>query len=389
LTKPELISFIVLTESELTMKATPYLLLAALSLLPIAGRGAETAQARMYCLSLRFQRSMEQNGLYTLDLTTLTSGVNGELAFGDFFGNGYSHSSFPILTDEVFGDQYDGGMDLDIPPGNDVNRNTYPDFFEVSLPVNTTSSGIFNFTGFGSGTVAASWSRSAGSQLGTCFLTFRLSPFETYVFAPTFELIEYTGPLTYTPGSNTVSGSVNLTQTGNPANQMQGPVQFVKAAGANHFNNLTLQPGGWTNADLQSITFANDLYVRFPDWPTNYGGYFDFNDWDPNTPDPDYLTWGLSIDDTNDVNHNGIPDFSDDPQSALPSRPLLALARTATNVLLTIHGDVGHLHQVQEVLSLASTNWQTVTSVTLTTDPQVVPLPFPTNQVKFWRVQAQ
>src|SRR6266702_912832 len=121
-----------LTESELTMKAAPYLLIAGLSLLPIVGHGEETAQARMYCLSLRFQRSMDQNGLYTLDLTTLTSGVNGELAFGDFFGNGYSHSSFPILTDEVFGDGYNGGMDLDIPPGNDVNGNSYPDFFQFS-----------------------------------------------------------------------------------------------------------------------------------------------------------------------------------------------------------------------------------------------------------------
>src|SRR6266566_1789047 len=99
------------------------------------------------------------------------------------------------------------------------------------------------------------------------------SSFGPVVFVPQFELIEYTGPLTYTPGSNTVSGSVNLTQTGNPANQMQGPVQFVKAAGADRFNNLTLQPGGWTNADLQTLTFTKDPYVRLADWPTNYGGY--------------------------------------------------------------------------------------------------------------------
>src|SRR6266567_485321 len=372
------------------MKATPYLLMAALSLLPMVGHGEETAQARMYCFSPRFQRAEDDNAFYYLNLSTLSRGDNGELA-PYFFDFTYDHGAYFDLTDELFGDVYSGAMDLDVPPFSDVNGNSYPDFFEVSQSVNANSSGIyeFDFQSLGNGSVTASWARSAGSQFGTCVLTFRNTGFGNLVFLATFELIEYTGPLTYTPGSNTVSGSVNLTQTGNPANQMRGPVQFVKAAGADRFNNLTLQPGGWTNADLQTITFTNDLFVRLADWPTNYGGYVDFDDWDPNTSDPDYLTWGLSIDDTNDVNHNGIPDFSDDPQSPLPSRPLLALASTATNVLLTIHGEVGHLHQVQEVLSLASTNWQTVTSVMLTIDPQVVPLPFPTNQVKFWRVQAQ
>src|SRR5207244_9403661 len=127
------------------------------------------------------------------------------------------------------------------------------------------------------------------------------------VFSPTFELIEYAGPLCYTPGSNIVSGSVNLTQTGNAANQMQGPVQFVKVS-SDRFNRLVLQPGAWTNSAMQTISFTDDLVWRIPSWPTNYGGYFDFDDWDPNTSDPDYVTWGLSIDDTNDFDLNGIPD---------------------------------------------------------------------------------
>ena len=94
----------------------------------------------------------------------------------------------------------------------------------------------------------------------------------------------------------------------------------------------------------------------------------------PQQPNPSayypYGTWILSIDDTNDVNHNGIPDFSDDPPSTLPSRPSLTLRPTATNLWLTIHGDTGHVHQVQQSLSLpasrTATNWQTVLSVTLT-----------------------
>jgi len=168
---------------------------------------------------------------------------------------------------------------------------------------------------------------------------------------------------------------------------MQGPVQFTKVS-TNRFNKLILQPGAWSNSAMQTITFQNDLFVRVANWPTNYGGYFDFNDWDPNTTDPDYLTWGMSIDDTNDFNHNAIPDFSDDPPS-LPRRPLMSLAITSTNFLVTIHGDIGHPHQVQESLELPATNWQTVASVTLTNDPQNISLPLSATGAKFWRVQAQ
>jgi len=50
------------------------------------------------------------------------------------------------------------------------------------------------------------------------------------------------------------------------------------------------------------------------------------------------------------------------------------LAITSTNFLVTIHGDIGHPHQVQESLVLPATNWQTVASVTLTNDPQNISL---------------
>jgi hypothetical protein len=75
--------------------------------------------------------------------------------------------------------------------------------------------------------------------------------------------------------------------------------------------------------------------------------------------------------------------------SALPRKPLLALTRGATNLFLSISGDVGRLHQIQQTSSLTLTNWQTVQSVTLTNDPQQVLLPIPTNGPAFWRVSAQ
>ncbi len=366
------------------MSFTRYLFSLALLFLPLAGRGAETAQARMYCLSPRFQHSTDQSGEFTLDLTTLSFGVNGELAFGDFFGGNYSHSTYLIVTDIIFGDQGSGYMELNVPDGGDANDNGYFDFYEVSQAVSATTSGHYSVNGFGSGAVTASWYRSANSKDGSCTLTLS-SSFGPVVFVPQFELIEYTGPLTYTPGSNTVSGSVNLTQTGNTNNHMQGPVQFVKVA-TNRFNRLTLQAGAWTNDAMQTLTFTNDPCFRDPPWLTNYFCYVDFSDWDPNTGDVDYPSWDLSIDDTNDFNHNAIPDFSDDPP---PRRPLLSLARASTNLSLTISGDVGHPHLVQESVVLPPTNWQTVASITLTNDPQAVSLPLPSGRTKFWRVLAQ
>src|SRR5437899_2194776 len=86
---------------------------------------------------------------------------------------------------------------------------------------------------------------------------------------------------------------------------------------------------------------------------------------------PVAFTWVRSIHDTNDVNHNGIPDFSDVPQSVpAPHAPQLALVLSSTNVLLSVSGEVGHLLDLQQTLSIPATNWQTVVSVTLTNDPQ-------------------
>ena len=93
--------------------------------------------------------------------------------------------------------------------------------------------------------------------------------------------------------------------------------------------------------------------------------------------------WTLSIDDLNDADQDGIPDFSDDPLT--PARPpLLTLQPGATSLVLIISGDVGRSHLIQTNASLASTNWQLAQSITLATDPQTVSLPIPAG-ITFWR----
>ena len=372
------------------MKKTLIVLAASLTLLTPAGHAAQTAQARMFCSSLRFQRGWDSNHQYYLDLTTLGSGVNGELTFQDLFSSGYSHSTYLNLVDDWFEEQFPGAMAVDVPSAGDANGNGFDDFFEVSQSVNgLSSSGAYSLDYWGNGDIQASWYRGAGSSQGTCVLQFKSYPYYTWLtFTHTFELLEYKGPLSYTPGSNTVSGSVNLTQTGNPANQMGGPVQFAKVT-TNRFNMLTLQAGAWTNAAAQTLTLFSQTFYRDILLLTNYYGYVEFLDGDPNTTAEDYWLWTLSIDDLNDADHDGIPDFSDDPQVTTPRRPLLSLARGSTNLLLTIRGDAGHVHQVQEIASLSSTNWQTVLSTNLTSGTNVVSLPLPSGPTRFWRVLAQ
>ena len=373
------------------MKQIASLLVVGACLFPLFTRCAETAHAKTWCLSLRFYHGGGQTGEYALDLSTLESGVNGELTPTS---GSYNHGAYLVLTDEIWNEQLPGTIYLNVPDTGDADGDGFNDFFEVSRAVSASSSGTYSIPGLGlSGTVQANWGRSAGAHLGTCVLALKYSGSYTFdTFTHTFELMEYTGPLTYTPGSNTVSCSLSLTQTDYSWFQMGGSAQFVKVA-ANRFNQLTLQAGTWTNESFQTLAYDYDTYYRDTILRTNYYGYLDF--YDPANPSAyyPYGTWMLSIDDTNDVNHNGIPDFSDDPPSTLPSRPSLTLRPTATNLWLTIRGDTGHVHQVQQSLALPSsrtaTNWQTVLSVTLTNSPQDVSLPLPSAATRFWQVRAQ
>jgi|SRR5579859_3475490 len=357
-------------------------LLIGACLLPLLCRSAETNHARLFCLSVQFQEGQDQFG-DVLDLSSVDPGtlINGELAPNT---GTYSHGCYFSFNDfSGLGPVY-GVLLLNTPAGMDANSNGFNDFFESSQAGSGTTSGMYTVPGSPSDTASADWSRAAGSTTGTCVL--HLNNFGDFNF--TFSILEYTGPLSYTPGSNTVSGNITITNTADATQQLFGPIAFVKSA-TNRFNALELQPGAWTNAAMQTLTFTNADFQRRLNWPTNYNGVVLFDDGAPSTPVADYQLWGLSIDDPNDANHNGIPDFSDDPASALPRQPSLVLTRGSTNLFLSISGDVGRTHQIQQTSSLTLTNWQTIQSLTLTNDPEQVPLPIPTNGPAFWRVSAQ
>jgi hypothetical protein len=368
------------------MRYLQALLLGVLFGFPVIVSGAQTAQARLYCLSLRFGEGATANGVYTMELTTddPSALANGELA--PFFGQ-FTHSSGFILHDPAEFEPVTGAIALDIPPATDVNQNGFADFFEVSQGASGTTTGAYA-TMVDDGSVRATWNRAAGSKDGTCVLRITSRVFGLLGdFTHPFELIEYTGPLTYTPGTNTVSGGLALVQTGNPQNRLGGPAEFARS-GTNRFNEFELRPGAWTNAAGQSLTFSTNSMWRDDFLKTNYYGSMEFVDGAPDTIVEDYYTWGVSIDDLNDADLDGIPDFTDDPGSPSVRSPSLKLALGAGNIALTISGSVGRTHEIQQSDSLSPTNWSTASSVTLTNDPQTVTLPVPPGGSRFWRVHV-
>src|SRR5262249_5327441 len=144
-----------------------------LCLAPAALDAAETAQARLFCLSVRFQQGTEPNHEYVLDLSSIGFGgtPNGELlptfAQPPHLPFASQVRLYDVLLDEEVAE---GVMQLDAPLSGDANQNGYSDFFEVSQGISGTSAGVYS-SPVDSGTVRAAWSRAAGSKDGTCVLS--------------------------------------------------------------------------------------------------------------------------------------------------------------------------------------------------------------------------
>ncbi|MDE3067821.1 MAG: hypothetical protein KGJ60_09755 [Verrucomicrobiota bacterium] len=113
------------------MKYILIFLMAGGLLWPGISRSAETAQARLYCLSAQFQQATATSvydGFYwRLNLTTLASGDNGELA-PQFLTTSYTHSAYVDLYSELYGETDPGAIALNV-PANDANGDGFPDFF--------------------------------------------------------------------------------------------------------------------------------------------------------------------------------------------------------------------------------------------------------------------
>src|SRR5204863_9518795 len=130
----------------LNMKVLSCIIVVGLSFLALAVRGAETANARIWCWSLRFQQgtgSLDE----TLDLSTINNSNNGELApyQGDTYGSGFvlDLSGLPVT----------GVIYVNLPTVVDVNGNGFDDFFETSQGVGSIQTSGNYQTALGGGTI--------------------------------------------------------------------------------------------------------------------------------------------------------------------------------------------------------------------------------------------
>ncbi len=372
------------------MKRTllPLWLGVALAIIPLSTHAAGPATVRLSNESVRMYPGDCSCGfglVWTISFSSFYT-ENPPSANGEFAPltqpASYTHWSWLVLEDpSMFASATYAELNL---PAADANGNGTPDFFEVGQAISTGSSGIYMVIWDpGYGQLTFQWTRSAGSRYGSCVLTM-IDPIlgEMGPFTHSFELVEpFAGTLTYTAGSNSVAGTISLAQNGQASGPLTGPLALQKSE-TDRFNLLTLAGGDLTN-QTDVFTFGDCQLTRDPGHPTVYQGSLQ-------NPGGAYRSWRLSIVDTNDVNANGIPDFSDDPAIVTPPRrPALSLSHAQTHLVLRVSGDVGRPHLVQEAASLNATTWSTVQSLTLTNDPQFLTLPLPTASPTFWRVGAQ
>lgn len=348
-------------------------------------QAATVAQIRLNCLSVRIQpaTSGTPGSKSTLEFTTDSSGTgdsNGELAPLPVGGLS-SHGSFFRISGDAFSDPVNGSFFVDVPNASDANTNGIPDFFEMDLAVlNATTTGSFDSVDQ-SGKVTATWNRDANSKDGTCLLT--LDGYNL-TFTNKFEIQEFKGSLSYrnVTGETNVTGAIALAKSAQTNLTLSGTVTLTKAGQGR----LGLQPGAWKNQAGQ--TLAYQAIDELTPSGNSYFAVLTFNDGDPATGVEDYLSWAMSIVDPNDANNNGIPDLADDGGKRLP--PSISLKRNGTNLVLSISGEIGKLHQIESTPTFVPATWTLSSSVTLTSDPQTItlnPVPARTSAM-FWRVKV-
>ena len=358
---------------------------AVLGIAVVSAQAATPAQIQLHCLSVKFQPATSSAvGLnYTLELTTDASGSagsNGELAPLPS-GGASSHASFFRLSGDALIEPVSGSFFLDVPKLSDVNTNGVPDFFEVDLAVESAATGGTFDSADQSGKITAMWIRAAKSSEGMCRVT--LDAYKI-TFTNRFEIQEFAGTLAYrnTTGETSVITAATLNRKSQTATALSGAMIFAKQGAGR----LALQAGELRSPGALALAYqAVDELERTG---SRFNAAFAFKDGDPTTSLEDYVSWVLKIVDPSDSNGDGVPDLSDDGGKRLP--PLLSLQPSGNDLLLSITGEIGKVHQVETIQALGQGNWTLAATVTLSNEIQTVFLRAPTNRnrVAFWRVKV-
>lgn len=310
--------------------------------------------------------------VYSLAFSTTDDGTsNGELyAFGS--GQYESTATLHYPGSDALGPLV-GALELTTPLSGDLNVNGVTDFLEVDRAIaKTTTTGTIDIDDgmeVSQGTVTATWTRAAGSAVGTVEMKVSLPDFgfQSLAFNSSFEIFQYKGTLTYNRNSNAVTASVNLPRQG-AAGSFVGSMPMTRTSDFDLDRAAVTWkgPGGLDFALLGS----ND--IEDAPLPVNYvakqfyAGLIVLADGDPTTPFADeYDFFDLLIEDPNDTDGDGLPDLTDS-LSVAPVRPTLAATLAAGNVRVRVTGGTaGGRVAVERSPALPSSEWIRVGEVTL------------------------
>lgn len=370
----------------------PRLLLLPLLFLVLAAHAAtNTAQLSFHCQSVRLQpASAKQLGqTYTVSFTTVDGEPNGELGIDDDPNAPTFLSTVILLEHPILQDTIISKLFLDVPEIGDADLNRVSDFFQVSQAVeNEKTLGAFEDETFGLVTVEATWNRAAGSTAGTCRMVME-GDIVNAEFAVPFEILQYVGPIAYTPATNVVV-QVNLQRQGAPGTlsglwhlspigpgELTFPGDEWRDEAGNVFGFI---PAGELEAYLTHVTrqFYNGLAGTFDGMPA--------------TPvSEEYIVWEFNVFDDNDADDDRVPDLSDPPGGGGGIIPVDAVlsARVEEGFLkLSITARKGQSVIIERKPTLANAEWTEVETITLTADAQVKDLPLSGDDSDFYRVRT-
>jgi hypothetical protein len=247
-------------------------------------------------------------GLSISSLTDLNN-PNGELSLADD-SIPYTHQGNFFVQDPQTSETFGLPFVLDVPLFADVNGNGIWDFFDPEVEIaNVQTEGRHPDTSGGGADFTATWNRAAGSTTGTVRIDL---PFFGLSFTHTFEILSYSGTFQFAPSTNTLSGTVELTNNAAAEDRLTGPLTLSILDSAT----LSYSASAWTNADGVEFDYSPVDHLDLSG--LNYISLLAFQDGSPATSDPDYLSWLLVVKSA-DENTNGIPDLVESSPSNGPA----------------------------------------------------------------------
>jgi hypothetical protein len=265
---------------------------------------------------------------------------------------------------------------VQLPAWSDLDGDGVDDFYQADRSVpDVAANGAFeDALGRGGGALGVTWSRQAGTNVGSCLMQFNSASIAGQWEVP-FRIRQADGAFDYAVRGADVTGQV-LIQT--PDGRCSG-LLALKRLGPDR---LRIVDGSWLVANTRVSFVAQGPIVR---QGNHYVGTVLLSDGNLRTSFPDYQLWTISIADPNDSDGNGVPDLSD---SVPMEAPRLAIETAAGRLVLSIGGTVGQTCELEGTPTLNPATWTGLQSILITNSIQTTSLPLATGADLFLRLRV-